>query len=251
MKRDNIKIMLEGIEDKYLEEAIVQGCNYKRIDTKKYKKIAVAAVVSLFLLTTGVSVIAATNHNFRDWIQTFYANEKHSDVGKGVEISREDEGTEQKNTDSKKYYLELKYVPEGYTKKGNESIFYGANNDTDFFTVAYFHLQSEFTNVLPQADQIEKHQTNSGLAYIATSRNEHRAWLLFDEEFYMLELRDRNKVLSVDEIKRVMDGASLSEEKPSDEYDVIEWTEELRDSYKKELERFEGIDSFLGVEGAK
>lgn len=254
MKRNDIKNMLDGIEDKYLEEAVKDNYNIRNRGVRLYKKLAMAAAMGIFLLGTSVSVLAATNSSFQKWLQSFHVSEKHLDIGKGVNISEgnkndvnknnteKSENIKKNNNSATKYYLTLKYLPKGYKCDGKEGIFYSSNEDTDFFTVTYFHLQSNFTNILPQAKQIEKYQTDSGTAYIATSKYEYRAWLLFDEGDYMLELRDRNKVLSLKEIKGIIDGANLSEEKPSIIYDTLEWSEELQNSYEKALERYQVSD---------
>lgn len=228
MKKKEIENMLNGIDDKYLAEAIGSA----RVTVKPYRKIAAAVVLGLVLLGTGTSVLAATNSTFRNWICSFYVRETHSDLGKGIQVS---EVKEKKDS----YYLTLNHLPKGYQTKGNDtSCYYGADGDTDFFTVAYFHLQTDFTNILPMAKDLENYQTASGTVYFASSKYEHRAWLLFEQEGYMLELRDRNKVLSREEIRRIMEGATVSTEKPSVLYETLEWTEDLQESYTKFLAKY-------------
>ncbi|MCI8307727.1 MAG: hypothetical protein HFH14_06725 [Lachnospiraceae bacterium] len=130
-------------------------------------------------------------------------------------------------------------MPEAYKCKDNDtSCYYGSKGDTDFFQIAFFHLQADFTNILSGSEQTEKYETNAGTAYIASSKYENRVWIMFSGTDYMMELRDRNKVLSNKEIYKIIDGARLSGETPSVLYDSIEWTEELQESYVKQIESY-------------
>ena len=142
--------------------------------------------------------------------------------------------------EEKQYYLILDYLPKAYKIKDNDtSCYYGSKGDTDFFQIAYFHLQGDFTNILSGSEAIEKYETNAGTAYIASSKYENRVWIMFSGTAYMMELRDRNKVLSNKQISNIIDGARLSEETPSILYDSIEWTKELQDSYVKKVESYQ------------
>ena len=262
MNRDYIKKMLDGVEDQYIEEAAADSGRVSKSNKKHYRKIAVAAAVGLVVAGTGVSVIAAKNPALKNvialkspvlqnFVRSFSAENVESELGQGVHITKDKETSNDTSTrtgekateipeetkDSEVYYLVLNYLPEGYHCDGDESyIYYGEKGDTDFFTLAYFHLQTDFTNILPQADAISEYETDAGTAYIASNKRENRAWILFREGSYMLELRDSNKMLSKKEIQKIMDGAQLSTEKPSVIYKTLEWTKKLQKSYEQALE---------------
>lgn len=235
--RKLINEMLDGIEENFIEEAFLYNEKGRKMHqtTNRIKKIAVAALIGLIVSSAGVSVLAATNENFRNWLQSFYVKEVQNDVGKGVHLAKKSK-KESKKEDI--YYLSLSNIPSGYHCENDEGyIYYGSNKDTDCFQVAYFHLQAEFANILPHAKEFEEYQTNAGMAYIAESKEEYRVWILFDDAPYMVELRDRNKSLPKKELYKLIDGASISKDK-NELYKILEWTKELQDSYIKQLEKY-------------
>lgn len=267
MNKDYIKKMLDGVEDQYIEEAADDVKAVSKSSKKHYRKIAVAAVIGLVVAGTSVSVIAAKNPNLQNviaakssvlqnLIQPFSAKDVETEVGSGVYFTKEEqypgdtsaqtnekkeegEMLPEESKDSKPYYLVLNYLPKGY-HYGDESyktyIYYGEKEDTDFFTLTYYHLQTDFISILSQADAISEYEAEAGTAYIAFSKEENRAWILFHEGRYMMELRDVNKVLSKKEIKKIMDGAELSAKKPSVIYEPFEWTKKLQKLCEQELE---------------
>lgn len=267
MNKDYIKKMLDGVEDQYIEEAAADVKAVSKSSKKHYRKIAVAAAIGLVVAGTGVSVIAAKNPNLQNviaakssvlqnLIQPFSAKDVETEIGSGVYFTKEEqypgdtsaqtnekkeegEMLPEESKDSKPYYLVLNYLPKGY-HYGDETsgtyIYYGEKGDTDFFTLYYYHLQTDFTNILPDADAISKYEAEAGTAYIASSKEDNRAWILFHEGSYMMELRDVNKVLSKKEIKKIMDGAELSAKKPSVIYETLEWTKKLQKACEQELE---------------
>ncbi len=267
MNTDYIKKMLDGVEDQYIEEAAASSNAAPKSSKKHYRKIAVAAAIGLIVAGTGVSVIAAKNPNIqnmiaakssaiKNWVHSFSAKNVETEFGQGVHITKETPNTDDtsdktnekekadeipvESKDSEVYYLILNYLPKGYHCDGDETyIYYGEKGDTDFFTLAYFHLQTEFTNILPQADEISEYETDAGTAYIASSKYQNRAWIMFQESNYMMELRDGNKMLSKKEIQKIMDGAQLSAEKPSVIYETLEWTKKLQKSYEQAIESYQ------------
>lgn len=243
MKKEEIEMMLDGIDDKYIMDASRAYTGKNKMTGMK--KAAAAAVVFLLVAGTGLPVIAAVNPAFKRWIQSITITEIDYTGGKGVQIK----GTENKkknvteeNKKEEKFNLQLNYIPNGYQcDKKDTSLYYGKNKDTDYFTVAYFHLQDEFLNILPQAEKVEQYETTSGSACIAESKAEYRIWILFRDHDYMVEIRDGNKVLSKKEIKKMIDGASITSENTEVKYEILEWTKELKDSY----------ESWLAANGAK
>lgn len=265
MNRKNVKKMLDGIEDKYIEEAVTPIKSVHKNPIRQYRKIAAAAVIALLVTGTGVSALAAKgsgipiltgkNSIVQNWIRSFTSKEAKTNEGQGIHITKDDNTSEDdtaitKNTDPAKtapaetqkpakHYLALHYLPEGYQCKSNDtSIYYGPKGDTDFFTIAYFHLQTDFTNILPQADAIDKYETTAGTAYIASSKYENRAWILFRDGDYMMEFRDSNKGLSKKELRKILDNAQLSAKKPSVAYKTLEWTKDLQESYEQALKKY-------------
>ncbi len=265
MNKDYIKKMLDGVEDQYIEEAADDVKAVSKSSKKHYRKIAVAAVIGLVVAGTSVSVIAAKNPNLQNviaakssvlqnLIQPFSSKDVETEVGSGVHFTEEEqypgdtsaqtnekkeegEMPPEESKDSKLYYLVLNYLPKGYHCNGDETYaYYGEKGEEDGFTLAFFHLQTDFTNILPRADAVSKYEADAGTAYIASSKYQNRAWILFHEGSYMMELRDYNKSLSKKEIKKIMDGAELSAKKPSVIYETLEWTKELQKSYEQALE---------------
>lgn len=243
--------MIEGIEDKYIEEAALftSGSKYAHI-YRRFRKTVAAAVICFAFAGVGVSVLAATNQKFRNWIQSNSANDNiymdnlQTKNGAGVNITKEKDSDEKNSdkgeSDNKIYYLTLKNIPDGYwCKDGEGCIYYGSNTDTDYFTVSYFHLQTEFTNVLPMAKSIIKYKTANGTACIAKSKRETKAWILFDDGPYMVEISDANKNLSEKQLRRLIDGASISTDKKNNLYEILEWTKKLQKSYLKWLEKYD------------
>lgn len=265
MNKDYIKKMLDGVEDQYIEEAAADAKAVSKSSKKHYRKIAVAAAIGLVVAGTSVSVIAAKNPTIQNviaakspvlqnLIHPFSAKDVETEVGSGVHITEEEqypgdtstqtnekkeegEMLPEESKDSKPYYLVLNYLPKGYHCNGDETYaYYGEKGEEDGFTLAFFHLQADFTNILPQADAVSKYEADAGTAYIASSKYQNRAWILFHEGSYMMELRDYNKSLSKKEVKKIMDGAELSAKKPSVIYETLEWTKELQKSYEQALE---------------
>lgn len=266
MNRDYIKKMLDGVEDQYIEEAADSSKAVPKSSKKHYWKIAVAAAIGLMVTGTSVSVIAAKNPNIqnmivakspaiRNLLRSFSSKNMETEFGQGVHIAKEtpnaddtfDKTNEKEKADempveskdSKPYYLVLNYLPKGYHCDGDETYaYYGEKGEDDGFTLAFFHLQTDFTNILPQADAVNKYEAEAGTAYIASSKYQNRAWILFHEGSYMMELRDYNKSLSKKEIKKIMDGAQLSAKKPSVIYETLEWTKKLQKSYEQAIESY-------------
>lgn len=243
MKKEDIEMMLDGIDDKYIMEASKAYAGGHRM--AGMKKAAAAAVVFVLVAGTGIPVIASVNPAFKTWLQSISMTETDYGGSKGVQIK----GTENSKNDvaaenekEERFHLQLRYIPAGYQcDKDDTSLYYGKNKETDYFTVAYFHLQDEFLNVLPKAEKAEKYETTSGNACIAESKEENRIWILFRNHKYMVEIRDRNKVLSKKEIRKIIDGASITTKNTEVKYEILEWTKELKDSY----------ESWLAANGAK
>ncbi len=231
MNKKTIQKIIDGIDDEFIREAANECGNVRK--TKFTKKIAVAASITLCALGISATVYGASNEKIRQWFHSFRAEETKTEYGQGVTIKKEDK------ISSKKYYLVLNHLPKGYRCKGGDtSLYYGPKGDTDFITIAYFHLQSDFTNFLSQADRINKYETEEGSAYIASGKNENRAWILFRNGNYMMELRDRNKMLSEKEIYNIINGAKISIDKPSVIYETLDWTEELQQSYMSWVDKY-------------
>lgn len=271
MNKDYIKKMLDGVEDQYIEEAADDVKAVSKGSKKHYRKIAVAAAIGLVVAGTGVSVIAAKNPTLQNVIAAkspvlqnlvhpFSVKNVEEEFGQGVHITKENQNpgdtsvqtnekektgeiTEEipaESKDPKVYYLVLNYLPKGYHCNGDETYaYYGEKGERDGFTLAFFHLQTDFTNILPMADAVSKYEAEAGTAYIASSKYQNRAWILFHEGSYMMEFRDYNKSLSKKEIKKIMDGAQLSAEKPSVIYETLEWTKKLQKSYEQAIESYQ------------
>ena len=258
MDKKDIKKMLDGIRDEYLEEAVENsGVERKHKGGKTvWWKAAVAAAVCMVILGGGVSVYASnhlegkplTMHNL---IQSFRGKEVTVKGGKGISIEKQTPTVTASQTPDSgdpaakgqgevtKKYLRLAYIPKGYhiTEEGT-SIYYGKNQDTDFFTVAFFHLQETFVNILPQAEKMDHYRVPSGEVYVAKNQHQTRAWILFDGNDYLLELRDDNNNLTEKQIRKLMEGASLSDQKPKIMYQTLEWTKEQKQSYEKWLKTY-------------
>lgn len=236
MNRKEIEKMLDGIDDKFIAEAANKSGNTSKYKSKVSAKIIVAASICLCVVGISASVLAATNSTFREWLNPFHAENVKIEHGRGVTITKE---INKEESILQKYYLVLNYLPKGYQCDGDDTfIYYGSKGETDFINIAYFHLQSEFTNILPQADKIDKYETTAGTAYIALGKEANRAWILFHKGSYMMELRDDNKMLSKKEIQKIMEGADISAEKPCVIYETLEWTEKLQESYKAWLKKY-------------
>lgn len=236
MNRKEIEKMLDGIDDRFIAEAANKSGNTSKYKSMVSAKIIAAASICLCVVGISASVLAATNSTFRGWINPFHAENVKIEHGRGVTITKE---INKEASTLQKYYLVLNYLPKGYQCKGDDTfIYYGSKGKTDFINIAYFHLQSEFTNILPQADKIDKYETTAGTAYIASSKKSNRAWILFHKGSYMMELRDDNKMLSQKEIHKIIDGADISAEKPCVIYETLEWTEKLQESYKAWLKKY-------------
>ena len=246
MNKKYIEKMLDGIDDKYIAEAAKKPGNTNKSNRNSFTKIVAAASICLCIVGISATVLAATNTTFRRWINPFYAKEVKTEHGEGITITKEKEniqdtskGISEEETSSQKYYLVLNYLPKGYKCEGDDTFLYhGPKGDTDFINIAYFHLHSDFTNILPQADKIEKYKTTAGTAYIASGKAANRVWILFHKGSYMMELRDDNKMLSKKEIHKIIDGTDISTEKPSVIYETLEWTEKLQESYKAWLKKY-------------
>lgn len=247
MNRKNIEKMLEGIDDRYIAEALSDHAKSgNRSKKKTITKILAAASICFCVAGLSVSVLATTNSNLWKRINLFQAKDVKIEHSRGVTITKERKKTqenlpetEEPATASRKYYLVLNYLPKGYQCEGDDTcLYYGPKGDTDFITIAFFHLQSDFTNVLPQADKIDKYETTEGTAYVASSKRTNRLWILFNKGSYMMELRDDNKMLSKKEICKIIEGADLSEKKPAVVYETLEWTEKLQESYKAWLKKY-------------
>lgn len=237
MSKEYIEKMLDGIDDKFIAEAVNKQDNMSKSNTKSVRKIVAVASICLCVIAMSASVLAATNTTLWKWLNPFNTKDVKTEHGLGVAIT---EQTEQEDNASQTYYLVLNYLPKGYECEGDDTfLYYGPNGDTDFINIAYFHLQSDFTNILSQADKIEKYETVEGTAYIASGEDANRVWILFHKGAYMMELRDNNKMLSQEEIYKIIDGVALSTEKPSVEYETLEWTKTLQESYKAWLEKYE------------
>lgn len=247
MNKNYIEKMLDGIDDKYIEEATNKQGNANRTSTYFIRKIIVAASICFCVVGISVSVLAVTNSTFRRWISPFNAKDVKTEHGRGVTITKEKEKAQdtskeinEEETASQKYYLVLDYLPKGYQCEGDDTFLYhGTKGDTDFFCINYFHLQSDYTNILPKADQIDTYETAVGTAYIASSKRSNRVWILFHKGSYMMRLSDDNKVLSKKEIYKIIDGADLSADKPPVVYETLEWTKELQESYKAWLKKYD------------
>lgn len=236
MNRKEIEKMLDGIDDKFIAEAANKSGNTSKYKSKVSAKIIAAASICLCVVGISTSVLAATNSTFREWLNPFHAENVKIEHGRGVTITKE---INKEESILQKYYLVLNYLPKGYQCDGDDTfIYYGSKGETDFINIAYFHLQSEFTNILPQADKIDKYETTAGTAYIALGKEANRAWILFHKGSYMMELRDDNKMLSKKEIQKIMEGADISAEKPCVIYETLEWTEKLQESYKAWLKKY-------------
>lgn len=243
MKKKQIEEMLEGIDDKYLEESLNMKSYSKQRSRMSFEKIAVAVVLVLVLAGTGVSVLAATNNTFRKYMKFFTIHGRDENIGKGVIVKKKkmdkNVSNKEKKQSNKTYYLTLSYIPKGYAcAKGETYCYYGADKDTDYFQIAFFHLKSDFTNVLPKAEKMENITTDFGVARIAVGKYENRAWVLFENEGYMVEIRDRNRSLPLKEMKKMVTGAKLVEDKPEIVYEAIDWTKELQQSYEESLKRY-------------
>lgn len=236
MSKEYIEKMLDGIDDKIIAEALNKPESMNKSNEKSIRKIVAVASICICVIGMSASVLAATNPTFRKWITSFNMEDVKTEHGRGVMIIEE---TEQEDS-SQAYYLTLNYLPKGYKCEGDDTfIYYGPNGDTDFINIAYFHLQNDFTNILPQADKIENYETAEGTAYIASSEAESRVWILFNKGAYMMELRDKNKMLSQEEIYKIIDGATIRTEKPSVVYETLEWTKKSQESYKGWLKTYE------------
>lgn len=246
MNRKYIEKMLDGIDDKFIAEAANKLGNTNKSNKKFFTKIMVAASICLCVVGISASVLATTNTTFWRWINPFNAKEVKIEHGRGVTITKEKENAQdtsekinEEETVSRKYYLVLNYLPKGYQCEGDDTfLYYGPKGETDFINIAYFHLQTDFTNILPQADMIDQYETAVGTAYIASSKQSNRVWILFHKGSYMMELRDDNKMLSKKEIHKIIDGADLSVEKPPVVYETLEWTKTLQESYKAWLKKY-------------
>lgn len=235
MKKANIEQMLDEINNKYLEEAL-DGGGVKQRYKKKNVQVA-AAVLIVLLVGSSVTFAAAKNTRLRKWISSFVMQEKDVQGNKGVTIKNTEKKVKETKDDSV-YYLTLESIPKRFVHDKDATELYRVkSSDTAYFTVAYFHLQSEFTNILPNGHAIEKYESGQKLAYIATSKWEHRIWIQFTGTNYMAEIRDVNKQLTREEITALIDGASVSKEKSRDNFDILEWTEELNTSYNEWLEQ--------------
>ncbi len=236
MKREEIETMLDGIDDKYIMEASKAPAGKSKMSG--IRKAVAAAVVCLLVTGIGIPVIAAVNPAFKQWIQPDNISETEYAGSKGVQIkgTKNNKNAAEKSKKEEKFYLQLNYIPDGYQcDKKDTSLYYGRKGETDFFTVAYFHLQDEFLNILPKAKNTEKYETMNGTAYLAENKEEHRIWILFRNSNYMTEIRDSNKMLSKKEIKKMIDGASITNERTEVKYEILEWTKELKDSYERWL----------------
>ena len=78
MNKKLIENMLDGIDDRYIEEAKQDEKSKNRKYTKLFaiRKVAVAAAVGVVVIGTGLSAVAATSDVFRSWLsRTFLGHE--------------------------------------------------------------------------------------------------------------------------------------------------------------------------------
>lgn len=93
MKKKMIGQMLDGMDEKYIQEAIEAektGASGKR-PAMKMRKLAAAAAVGVIVLGTGVSVGAATSDVFRDWIRVNFLGHEITKVDLPSESKVEEE----------------------------------------------------------------------------------------------------------------------------------------------------------------
>ena len=131
MSKEYIEKMLDGIDDKYIEEAVNKPGNGKQTNKKTFSKMAVAASICLLVVGISASVFAATNTTFWKRINPFSSKEVKTEHGGGVTITKEKEQDDSKKGNkeddaSKTYYLVLNYLPKGYDYKGDDTFLYYA-----------------------------------------------------------------------------------------------------------------------------
>ena len=246
-----LQAMIDGIEDEFIEEALMY--RKKGVHKRNYfKSVAVAACMCLLLSRICVSALAAKNPEFKNGLKRvseqigldgFMIEETEESGNKGVKISKESDGTNEAKTPKPAneidYYLNLTYMPEGYKcDKDDSSTFYGKDKKLDYIGVAFFHLQAEFINILPNSKEIKQNDTKNATVYIAKSKWQKRMWIKFADHPYRVEIRDYNNRCSEEELLKLAEGAELSENKGEIEYDQLEWTKDLYESYTKQLEQY-------------
>ncbi len=215
------------------------GLNLKRAHRNRTAKIITGkrSIAAAAIIVLVVSMSAAIGH--AAYVHFFVRPAMHSGgAGVHVDISHE---KEKKAAESETYYLQLNYIPDRYKRK-EELFFNKKNSDTDFFTVAFFHLDSHFENILPGGELFQIETQNSE-AYFASNKWENRLWIRFREGDYLAEIRDSNKNLSNDEIKKIAEAAAITSQKPKNAFETLEWTDELERSYENWLKKWASADN--------